>query len=71
MRRVQSVDHDDFDDGGSKTLDWKKKCQRNLFGHVADNDLDEDCWFLDGNFVSLQVLIFSNPCSRREVLYFS
>ena len=52
MRRCQSVDEEDEDQEEVR----KKKCQRNLFGaNSSENEKEEDCWFLDGNFVSLQL----------------
>ena len=51
MRRCQSVDEEDEDQEEVR----KKKCQRNLFGANSENEKEEDCWFLDGNFVSLQL----------------
>ena len=70
MRRCQSVDEEDEDKEESKTLDWKKRCQRNLFGSEKDKEDDEveDCWFLDGNFVSLQLnddsVTHANDCDE-------
>ena len=59
LRRCQSVDEEDEDrDESGKNIAWKKRCQRNLFGAEKSKDdmgEEEDCWFLDGNFVSLQL----------------
>ena len=58
LRRCQSVDEEDEDrDESGKNVAWKKRCQRNLFGTEKSKDEvgEEDCWFLDGNFVSLQL----------------
>ena len=65
MRRCQSVDEEEEDQEDAKDSEWKRKCQRNLFGSPQQNNNNnnshdnnnekEDCWFLDGNFVSLQL----------------
>jgi len=64
LRRCQSVDEEDEDQEEMRNVEYKRKCQRNLFGspdsipmnNNNNNDTEkEDCWFLDGNFVSLQL----------------
>jgi hypothetical protein len=55
MRRCQSVDEEDEDKEEIHNFEIRKKCQRNLFGQTQKDNEEEDCWFLDGNFVSLQL----------------